>query len=38
MWPRQSRAELARNTNVSPQAMNLVLLGLQHMGAVTRHC
>jgi len=36
MWPRQSSAELARNTNVSPQAMNLVLLGLQHMGAVTR--
>lgn len=34
--PGQSSAELARNTNVSPQAMNLVLRGLQHMGAVTR--
>jgi DNA-binding MarR family transcriptional regulator len=36
MWPGQSSAELARNTNVSPQAMNLVLRGLQDMGAVTR--
>ncbi|WP_374101655.1 MarR family winged helix-turn-helix transcriptional regulator [Mycobacterium sp. SM1] len=34
--PGQSSAELARNTNVSPQAMNLVLRGLQDMGAVTR--
>jgi DNA-binding MarR family transcriptional regulator len=34
--PDQSSAELARNTNVSPQAMNLVLRGLQEMGAVTR--
>lgn len=34
--PGQSSAELARNTNVSPQAMNLVLRSLQHMGAVTR--
>jgi DNA-binding MarR family transcriptional regulator len=36
MLPDQSSAELARNTNVSPQAMNLVLRGLQEMGAVTR--
>jgi DNA-binding MarR family transcriptional regulator len=36
MLPGQSSAELARNTNVSPQAMNLVLRGLQEMGAVTR--
>jgi DNA-binding MarR family transcriptional regulator len=36
MLPGQSSAELARNTNVSPQAMNLVLRGLQDMGAVTR--
>jgi DNA-binding MarR family transcriptional regulator len=36
MFPGQSSAELARNTNVSPQAMNLVLRGLQDMGAVTR--
>lgn len=35
-FPGQSSAELARNTNVSPQAMNLVLRGLQDMGAVTR--
>lgn len=34
--PGQSSAELARHTNVSPQAMNLVLRGLQEMGAVTR--
>ena len=34
--PGRSSAELARNTNVSPQAMNLVLRGLQDMGAVTR--
>ena len=36
MSPGQSSAELARHTNVSPQAMNLVLRGLQDMGAVTR--
>ncbi|KMV22020.1 transcriptional regulator [Mycobacterium heckeshornense] len=36
MFPGQSSAELARATNVSPQAMNLVLRGLQDMGAVTR--
>jgi DNA-binding MarR family transcriptional regulator len=36
MLPDQSSAELARSTNVSPQAMNLVLRGLQEMGAVTR--
>jgi DNA-binding MarR family transcriptional regulator len=36
MFPGQSNAELARNTNVSPQAMNLVLRELQDMGAVTR--
>ncbi|MDA3641188.1 MarR family transcriptional regulator [Mycobacterium xenopi] len=35
-FPGQSSAELARATNVSPQAMNLVLRGLQDMGAVTR--
>lgn len=34
--PGQSNAELARSTNVSPQAMNLVLRGLQDIGAVTR--
>lgn len=34
--PGQSNAELARHTNVSPQAMNLMLRGLQDMGAVTR--
>lgn len=36
MFPGQSNAELARHTNVSPQAMNLVLRGLQDLGAVTR--
>ncbi|MEB3980110.1 MarR family transcriptional regulator [Mycobacterium sp. 663a-19] len=34
--PGQSSAELARITNVTPQSMNLVLHGLQDMGAVTR--
>ncbi len=34
--PGQSNAELARSNNVSPQAMNLVLRGLQDMGAITR--
>jgi DNA-binding MarR family transcriptional regulator len=36
MTPGQSNAELARHTNVSPQAMNNVLRGLQDRGAVTR--
>ena len=36
LWPGQSNAELARHTNVSPQAMNNVLRGLQDRGAVTR--
>ena len=36
MSPGQSSAELARNTNVSPQSMNPVLRSLQEMGAVTR--
>lgn len=36
MWPGQSNAELARHTNVSPQAMNNVLRGLQERGAVSR--
>ena len=36
MWPGLSSAELARNTNVTPQAMNLVLRGLEEMGAITR--
>jgi DNA-binding MarR family transcriptional regulator len=34
--PGQSGADLARHTNVSPQAMNLVLRSLQDMGAITR--
>lgn len=34
--PGRSSAELARDANVSPQAMNLVLKGLQELGAVTR--
>jgi DNA-binding MarR family transcriptional regulator len=32
----RSNAELARDTNVSPQAMNTVLRGLQGRGLVTR--
>ncbi|KWX22071.1 MarR family winged helix-turn-helix transcriptional regulator [Mycolicibacterium wolinskyi] len=36
MAPGQSNAELARHTNVSPQAMNNVLRGLQDKGAVRR--
>jgi DNA-binding MarR family transcriptional regulator len=36
MFPGQSNAELARHTNVSPQAMNNVLRGLQQRGAVDR--
>lgn len=34
--PGQSNAELARHINVSPQAMNNVLRGLQDKGAVRR--
>jgi DNA-binding MarR family transcriptional regulator len=34
--PGRSNAELARATNVSPQAMNNVLRGLQQSGVVTR--
>jgi DNA-binding MarR family transcriptional regulator len=34
--PGRSSAELARDTNVSPQAMNIVLRRLQDMGAVER--
>ena len=34
--PGRSNAELARDINVSPQAMNIVLRGLQDSGAVTR--
>jgi len=34
--PGRSSAELARETNVSPQAMNTVLRGLQNRGLVTR--
>lgn len=36
MWPAQSNAELARRSNVSPQAMNKVVRDLQDMGAITR--
>src|SRR5262249_33764885 len=36
MSPGRSNAELARDTNVSPQAMNNVLRGLQDRGIVTR--
>jgi DNA-binding MarR family transcriptional regulator len=36
MSPGRSNAELARDTNVSPQAMNNVLRGLQDRGAVER--
>ncbi|MDV3127348.1 MarR family transcriptional regulator [Mycobacterium sp. 21AC1] len=36
MAPGQSNAELARHSNVSPQAMNNVLRGLQDKGAVRR--
>ncbi|GAB7070167.1 MarR family transcriptional regulator [Mycobacterium hodleri] len=34
--PGKSNAELARDANVSPQAMNMVLRGLQDRGLVTR--
>ncbi|HVR00207.1 MAG TPA: MarR family transcriptional regulator [Mycobacterium sp.] len=36
MSPGRSSAELARDTNVSPQAMNMVLRGLQDSGVVAR--
>lgn len=36
MYPGRSSAELARDTNVSPQAMNAVLRGLQEAGVVER--
>jgi DNA-binding MarR family transcriptional regulator len=36
LYPGTSNAELARRTNVSPQAMNTVVRSLQNMGAVTR--
>jgi DNA-binding MarR family transcriptional regulator len=35
-WPGRSNAELARDLNVSPQAMNMVVRGLQERGLVTR--
>jgi DNA-binding MarR family transcriptional regulator len=36
MYPGLSSAELSRNTNVTPQAMNTVLRKLEDVGAVTR--
>ena len=35
-YPGRSNAELARDTNVTPQAMNMVLKALQERGLVTR--
>jgi len=35
-YPGRSNAELARYTNVTPQAMNMVLRGLEDRGLVTR--
>jgi DNA-binding MarR family transcriptional regulator len=35
-FPDRSNAELARDTNVSPQAMNTVLRALEERGLVTR--
>lgn len=35
-FPGRSSAELARDTNVSPPAMNQLLRGLEDIGAVTR--
>ena len=35
-FPGRSNADLARDTNVSPQAMNMVLRGLEERGLVTR--
>jgi len=36
MYPGRSSAELSRHTNVTPQAMNTVLRGLEEIGAVER--
>jgi DNA-binding MarR family transcriptional regulator len=36
LWPEQSNAELARRASVSPQAMNMVLRGLEELGVITR--
>ena len=36
MYPGMSSAELSRHTNVTPQAMNTVLRGLEEIGAVER--
>ena len=35
-FPDRSNAELARDNNVSPQAMNMVVRGLEDLGLVTR--
>jgi DNA-binding MarR family transcriptional regulator len=35
-FPGRSNAELARDTNVSPQAMNMVMRGLEERGLVSR--
>lgn len=35
-YPGRSNADLARDMNVSPQAMNMVLRGLEERGLVTR--
>jgi DNA-binding MarR family transcriptional regulator len=35
-FPDRSNAELARDTSVSPQAMNMVLRGLEERGLVSR--
>lgn len=35
-YPGRSNAELARDTNVTPQAMNMVLRALEERGLVTR--
>jgi DNA-binding MarR family transcriptional regulator len=35
-FPDRSNADLARDTNVSPQAMNIVLRGLEERGLVKR--
>ena len=35
-YPGQSNADLARDVNVSPQAMNMVLRGLEDRGLVAR--
>lgn len=36
IWPEQSNAELARRASVSPQAMNMVLRGLEELGVISR--